>query len=568
MKTMKRILCAALSICLALCLCVNAGAEGVTFTPGTYTSIVDGRNGPVVIQMDFSETEILDVRVITHNETYLTGNVPLELYAKQVVEHQSVAVDIVAGATISSAAFLTAAYDCIKQAGANPQDLRSPIPTTDVAVDAETDVVVVGGGAAGLTAAVKAAEAGSKVILLEKLGFLGGTSSYSIEAFGATEDMTHKALGNAVTSDANAASLIASNPGHSEEALTILAQQNGVAADWLRSIGSPLSVAGGGVSAATSREYGKLGQVIIAGLENEAEKCGVDIRVNNAATELVMENGAVAGVKVKNDAGEYTIKAKAVILASGGFGADNEMVAQYQPSLKGYDHSCTVGATGDGHKMAVAVGAQLGNMEHVRVNFTYYTDGIRVYYMGCLPNTGAIIVNEAGKRFINDQGGYGVGMKVVEQGGSCWAIFDQSMIDGVADVREYGELGMYESAATIEELAAKIGVDAAGLAETVETYKGYVANGKDEEFGRGMLNLTFDEAPYYACKLTAHVQGTFGGIVTNTATEVTDANGAAIAGLYAAGECAYVGTNGANPMTVDIVFGGIAGENAAAYAAK
>jgi len=568
MKTMKRILCAALSICLALCLCVNAGAEGVTFVPGTYTSIVDGRNGPVVIQMDFSETEILDVRVITHNETYLTGNVPLELYAKQVVEHQSVAVDIVAGATISSAAFLTAAYDCIKQAGANPQDLRSPILTTDVAVDSETDVVVVGGGAAGLTAAVKAAEAGSKVILLEKLGFLGGTSSYSIEAFGATEDMTHKALGNAVTSDANAASLIASNPGHSEEALTILAQQNGVAADWLRSIGSPLSVAGGGVSAATSREYGKLGQVIIAGLENEAEKCGVDIRVNNAATELVMENGAVAGVKVKNDAGEYTIKAKAVILASGGFGADNEMVAQYQPSLKGYDHSCTVGATGDGHKMAVAVGAQLGNMEHVRVNFTYYTDGLRVYYMGCLPNTGAIIVNEAGKRFINDQGGYGVGMKVVEQGGSCWAIFDQSMIDGVADVREYGELGMYESAATIEELAAKIGVDAAGLTETIEAYKGYVANGKDEEFGRGMLNLTFDEAPYYACKLTAHVQGTFGGIVTNTATEVTDANGAAIAGLYAAGECAYVGTNGANPMTVDIVFGGIAGENAAAYAAK
>ena len=307
---------------------------------------------------------------------------------------------------------------------------------------------------------------------------------------GATEDMTHKALGNAVTSDAN------------------------------------------------------------------------------AATELVMENGAVAGVKVKNDAGEYTIKAKAVILASGGFGADNEMVAQYQPSLKGYNHSCTVGAKGDGHKMAVAVGAQLGNMEHVRVNFTYATDGVRVYYMGCLPNTGAIVVNEAGKRFVNDQGGYGVGMKVVEQGGSCWAIFDQSMIDGMADVREYYEMGLYESAATIEELAAKIGVDAAGLTETVETYKGYVANGKDEEFNRAMLNLTFDEAPYYACKLTAHVQGTFGGIVTNTATEVTDANGAAIPGLYAAGECAYVGTNGANPMTVDVVFGGIAGENAAAYVAK
>ena len=95
MKTMKRILCAALSICLALCLCVNAGAEGVTFVPGTYTSIVDGRNGPIVMQMDATETEITDVRVITHNETYLTGNVPLEIYPAQVVANQSVAVDIV-----------------------------------------------------------------------------------------------------------------------------------------------------------------------------------------------------------------------------------------------------------------------------------------------------------------------------------------------------------------------------------------------------------------------------------------------------------------------------------------
>ena len=565
MKTLKHILYAAL--CLSL-LFSCAAADGVSFTPGTYTSIAEGRNGPVVLQMDFSEDAILDVRVVTHNETYLTGNVPMELYPAQIVEHQSVAVDIVAGATISSAAFLEAAYDCIKQAGANPQDLRSPIPTDQVAVDAETDVVVVGGGAAGMTAAVKAAQAGSSVILLEKLDFLGGTSAYSIEAFGATEDLTHKALGNAVTSDANAASLIAANPGHSEEALTILAQQNGVAADWLRSIGAPLSVAGGAVFVATSRESGKLGQVIVAALQNEVEKNGVDIRVGNAATELVMENGAVAGVKVKNDAGEYTIRSKAVILASGGFGADNEMVAQYQPSLKGYNFSCSVGAKGDGHRMAAAVGAQLGNMEHVRVNFTYYTDGVRVYYMGCLPNTGAIVVNADGKRFVNDQGGYGVGMKVVEQGGTCWAIFDQSMIDSIADVREYGKLGMYECADTLEALAGKIGVDAAGLAGTVEAYRGYVTNGKDEEFGRAMLNLTFDEAPYYACKLTAHVQGTFGGIVTNTATEVTDADGAAIPGLYAAGECAYVGTNGANPMTVDVVFGGIAGENAAAYAAK
>jgi len=563
---MKRIICLTLAALMLLTLCASAESATPAFTAGTYTAISQGRGGPIVIQMDFSDSAIEDIRVIAHNETYNVGDVPLERYPAEIVENQSIAVDMVAGATISSVAFLNAVRDCIAQAGGDVEALKTPIPTDAVAEDGAADVVVVGGGAAGMTAAVKAAEAGRKVVLLEKLDFLGGTSAFSIEAFGATEDITHNVLGKQVTNDANYDSYCAANPNGEPDAFRILADQNGVAADWLRSIGAPMTVAAGGTFVATSREVGKMGQSITAALMAEVYKAGVDVRIGDAATELITRDGAICGVKVKNDAGEYTLEAPAVVLATGGFGANNAMVAECQPSLKGYANSCTIGASGDGQNMAVAVGGQLGNMQHIRVNFTYYTDGIRVYYMGCLPNTGAIVVNQAGKRFVNDQGGYGVGMQVVEQGGVAWAIFDQSLIDSVQDVREYGALGMYESADTIEALAEKIGVDAAGLAETIETYKGYVAAGKDEEFGRAMLNLTFDEPPYYACKLTCHVQGTFGGIVTNPACEVTDADGNAIPGLFAAGECAYVGTNGANPMSVNIVFGTIAGENAAAYA--
>jgi fumarate reductase flavoprotein subunit len=282
---------------------------------------------------------------------------------------------------------------------------------------------------------------------------------------------------------------------------------------------------------------------------------------------LVAEGGAVTGVKVQNPNGTYTITAKSVVIASGGFAANNEMVSQYKPHLKGYGFSSSPGATGDGHRMAEAVGAQLNEMDYIRVNFTYHNKNGIVYYTGSLANTGGVFVNNNGVRVVNEGGGYGVGPTVAEQhNGQGWMIFDRSIIDSVQDVREYYELGIYESAPTLEELADKIGVNKANLVKTIDTYKGYVANGRDPEFNRALLTMTFDEPPYYACKFTCHVQGTFGGISTNTGTQALRADGSVIPNLYAIGEVASEGTYGANPMAVNITFGRIAGENAAANA--
>jgi fumarate reductase flavoprotein subunit len=315
----------------------------------------------------------------------------------------------------------------------------------------------------------------------------------------------------------------------------------------------------------SSREAGKLGNEIVSALIAEAKKQGVDCRVKTKALNLVMENGALAGVRVKGPTGEYTIKAKAVVIATGGFAANNDMVSKFVPALKGYKFSSSAGATGDGHTMAEAVGAKLRDMDYIRVNFTYYTDGTRVFYMGSLPNTGAIFVNNDGKRFINDQAGYGAGKAVVDQGGTGWMIFDQSIVDSIQDVREYYKQGLFQSAPTIKELAEKIGVNKENLSATIERYVGFVAAGADKDFGRKMLNMKFDEPPFYACKMTCHVQGTFGGIVTDTDARALTPEGAVIPGLYAAGECASVGTYGANPAATNIVFGSIAGKNAANF---
>lgn len=536
------------------------------YKAGTYTAIGEGRNGPIVVQTTFSNDAITAVKVVSQNETYHVGDIPINTYPGLIVKNQSLAVDVISGATISSGAMMSAVRQSVKDAGADPSKLNTPI-VADVkpATDTTADVVVVGGGASGMTAAATAASAGKKVILVEKLSFLGGTSAYSIESFGAAESSVHKAIGIKATADDMYANYVKSNPKGIPQAFDVLAHKNGEAANWLWSIGAPLTVTNSGFSVTASREAGKMGQIITSALIDEVKKNKVDSRVNTKATELVMEGGAVAGVKVKGPTGEYTIKAKSVIIATGGFAANNEMVSKYMPELKGYKNSSSKGATGDGQLMANAVGAQLRDMDNIRVNFTYYTDGMRVFYMGSLPNTGAIFVNNDGKRFVNDQAGYGVGKAVVDQGGTGWMIFDQSLVDSIQDVREYYDMGIFKSAPTIEELADKIGVNKTNLTATVERYVGFVKKGVDEDFGRKMLNLTFDEAPYYAVKMTCHVQGTFGGIATDTDSQVLTTNGAIIPGLYAAGECASVGTYGANPMAVNVVFGRIAGQNAAAY---
>lgn len=405
--------------------------------------------------------------------------------------------------------------------------------------------------------------------MLEKNGVVGGTSNLTIEGYGSVGDKTHSALGSPLDAKTQADNLAATyGESGSAEALTVFAEDCGPQADWLRSIGAVMGTAASQASVAPAREYGRLGVCVMAALESEARKVGVQILTNTPAVSVEADGEGGYSVGVSSVEGDQLIACKAVVIAAGGYAASKDMLAKYHPGYEALDSSCGCGSTGDGIVMAESLGAGLADTDYVRVNFTYSNapNGY-FYYVGSLFNEGAIFVDSSGKRIVNDQSAYGIGPKLMElTGGSGWAVFDDSICQSGGDVRWLKSLGLFTEADSIEELAEKCGIDAAGLAATVEKYRGYVVDGEDPEFGRAMLNMSFDEPPFHACPTMCRAQGTFGGIACSVAAEVLDEEGAVIPGLYAAGENAAIGTYGANPASVNVVFGSIAGTNAAAYA--
>ena len=296
----------------------------------------------------------------------------------------------------------------------------------------------------------------------------------------------------------------------------------------------------------------------------------VDLRINTAATELVVTDGKVTGVKVTSEHGDYTINAKAVILASGGFGADLERVAAYQPSLEGFVTTNSTGITGDGIDMAVAIGAATVDMEQIQIHPSVYTATSALITEG-IRGDGAILVNQGGKRFVNELETRDVvsAAELAQEGGYAWTVVDQKMMDASSTYNGYYTKGFAVKGETVAELAAAMGTDAAVLEETLNTWNAAVAAQKDEEFGRMSFANPLDTAPYYAVKVAPGIHHTMGGVKINTAAEVLTEAGEAIPGLYAAGEVTG-GVHGANRLGGNavcdiIVYGRIAAQSAAEY---
>ena len=278
--------------------------------------------------------------------------------------------------------------------------------------------------------------------------------------------------------------------------------------------------------------------------------------------------GIVATGKTGNT---VTVSADAVILATGGFGANLEMVASYQPSLEGFMTTNAAGLQGQGIKMAEAVGAATVNMDQIQIHPTVQYNSAALITEG-LRGDGAILVNAEGKRFIDEVGTRDVvsAAEIAQTGSYSWLIVDQRMLDASATIAGYVKKGFTFFGATYEELAAAIGVDAAAFAETMNNWNSYVAAQNDPDFGRVSFANPLDTAPYYAIKVTAGIHHTMGGVQINTETQVLNTEGAAIPGLYAAGEVTggVHGANrlGGNAVSDFVVFGRIAGEQAAQLA--
>ena len=312
-----------------------------------------------------------------------------------------------------------------------------------------------------------------------------------------------------------------------------------------------------------------IGRQAIDRLSAEGKKLGVDYRLENRATSILTENGKITGVAVFTKDGDYTISCSSVVVATGGYAYCDELITRYIPQWNGYPRRSSPALTGDGHLMAEAVGAAFRDMEVIKGNcFMHIDDEGNVVYLGSLNNAGAILVNYEGWRFAAEDNHYLAGVTMRAQtAGEGFFIFGQSAVDANTDLSNYIAKGYAVSAASINELAEKTGIYPPQLESTIEKYITMCKNGKDTDFNRGKLTNCFENEPaYYAIKMTAALQGTFGGISTDTEAQVLTQEGTPIPGLYAAGECAGDGLRGLNPMTTNIVFGGIAGTNAANYA--
>ncbi len=604
------------SILLALLMLTGmiAGASAETFTGE------DAGIGPITVSITVEAGKITDAVVTGEKETAGIGLPPIEdgTYAKAIVDGQGAELDVISGVTVTTNAVNAALKKALVAAG---------LATAEVVTvqDETADIVIIGAGGAGMSAALQASDLGVKnIIVLEKTGSTGGNTSRATGGMNAAKTVAQdgnewkdattaaveKTIAGAKANYPELADLTAkveeqfnaykANPvGYFDSpelfALDTMVGGKGInnldlvmtmvnnsaeAIDWLATKDSHLVSVGSFGGASVMRIHRALtaegkttpvGAYLVKTLTAAVEADeNVDLRINSAATELVVTDGKVTGVKVTSEHGDYTITAKAVILASGGFGADLERVAKYQPSLEGFVTTNSTGITGDGIDMAVAIGAATVDMEQIQIHPSVYTATSALITEG-IRGDGAILVNQGGKRFVNELETRDVvsAAELAQEGGYAWTIVDQKMMDASSTYNGYYTKGYAVKGETVEELAAAMGTDAATLKATLDTWNAAVAAQKDEEFGRMSFANALDTAPYYAVMVAPGIHHTMGGVKINTAAEVLTEAGEAIPGLYAAGEVTG-GVHGANRLggnaVADIVvYGRIAAKSAAEY---
>ncbi len=545
------------------------------YTAGTYTATGKGNNGDITVAVTFTDDAIASVEITSHSETPGISDPALENIPAQIVELQSAEVDLVSGATNSSKGLISAVKSCIEQAGGDPNaaPLSSGQTETSVPENAECDIVVVGGGGAGMTAAITAAEGGSHVILVEKLGTLGSGDTIKISSyFRVAGSQVQKDLGieDADEADDYYNKVLSETPNIDKDVLRILADEGGPTADWLVSLGLDFGkVTKSDTTRLTLSDGSAPGPKIVEALWGELDRLEVDYRLNTRAVEILMEDGAAVGVRVETTDGSYDIRAKAVILATGGYGNNQEMIETYIPEWAGSPSTGSPALTGDGQIMAEKVGAKLISMNVVKTNpVCLETEDGNFSLIGALPYS--ILVNHSGERFVNeDLSSTTVKAEAVvqQEGREAFILFDQQAVDSIANIRNYVGRGYFVQADSLEELASLIGVDAASLTATVQAYQESYDAGTPDEFGRA-LNYRLDQAPYYAARVTASIQNTGGGMAVDTYGRVLNTQDEIMPGLYAAGHgaahCGEGNTLDAGMASLSIIFGKVVAQTAMA----
>ena len=505
-----------LFVALTMLLCLIPAAFAATFNAGTYTASANGMNGAVTVEVTFSDSAITDVKVTEQAETPAIASGALEQIPADIVAHQTLAVDTVTGATITSKAILAAVEDCVKQAGADPDTLRTPVEKNTADVAAENTYYT------------------------QSIG-LEPNSEVWLEEWKASSDSDIGVLGK--------------DPGYpTYERVSNYFTQVGETINWLEDEGvahwvtypffphGRYQVPDYVIDSETGAADPEGGYMLIDHMVDWLKNHDADLRLSTTGTKLLTNDaGDVIGATVQDASGSYDVYAsRGVVLATGGFAASEPMMREYLPQFADWIDLTTAGAgdTGDGMQMALDVGGVFYNDPYVITLGSTSRNGSIAGFCMSVNLWGRMVVNSKAQRFFNE--GYMPYQATVAlsrtEDGIAWALGDSkfagaALLDAAVDGTEVVK------ADTIEELAALMGVDADTLVKSVETYNTACATGNDTEFGKDASNLTaIDAAPYYAVRIYVCTGGTIAGVKTNLDFQVLREDGSVINGLYAGGE--------------------------------
>ena len=542
---------------------------------------VDGHNGPISVKVSVDHSHIESIEYYNHQETLEVVQQAAETMIDAIIANQSLAVDVASGATVTCQAILKGCENALIQLGFHRNQLYQNNDNEYDEIrpsEKQYDVIIVGAGGAGLSAAVMAAREGASVAVLEKMSEPGGNTVRATAMYNCVDDKLQHPLG--IYDSEEDFYNETYNGGYQKakpELVRILTSQADEGKLFLEELGlqfdTVIDNCLGGKIARGHYSLAHNGTDYVQVLWQACNDLGVDFYLNTKANELIMAQDSVIGVEAyrKGETIEFYAN-NGVVLASGGFGQNVEMRMYYNRNLTG-ELLCSnaPGATGDGIIMASKIGASLINMEYIELYpmGDSYDGGLR----NSIPNVinKGILVNQQGQRFVREDGARDVlSQAILDQKGSyAYSIVDDDF-EIFADDRSYLQglvlMGYVEKANSIDELAQLIDIDADILINTIDQYNQSVAL-KSDCLGRETLINAIDKPPFYANMKKPTIHHTLGGIEINEMAQVLNQDKQPINGLFAAGEVTG-GIHGANRLGGNsfpdmIVFGRIAGKNAA-----
>lgn len=585
----KKTLLSAAAMLVAGTLSASLMAAPVT-TEGTGV----GKHGDITVAVTFDNGKIQDIKVVKTAENPILAQKVFTELKDEIVAQNSTELDMISGATFSSKGLVDAVNDAAKKAGvtlgkADKKALKKV--ARDLPKTSNYDVVVVGAGGAGFSAAITAKAAGANVVLLEKMPAVGGNSLISGAEMNVAKNWVQPKLGiNDDSPELHATDTFKGGDGKGDmKVINVMTHQALDAAKWCRDYlgvqfeDDNLFFFGGHSRKRALIPVGHTGTEFIAKFQAKADELGIPVITNMKAEELIKDkDGRVVGVKATMDGAEYTFNAKGgVVLATGGFGANPEMVKKYNPKIdERFKTTDAPGTTGEALYMAERAGAELVNMGYIQTYPICDPISGAIELIADARFDGAIMLNQEGKRFVEELQRRDVLSEAIlnQTGRYCWVLWNDNIgkISNTvkAHANEYEAFTKQGIMATCDDLKCiadftKIPFDQ--LQATVKRVTDMAGKGNDKDFKHRAGLMDMSQGKYYVIKAVPSTHHTMGGVRINEKAEALTADGKVIPGLWAAGEVTGVthGTNrlGGNAYTDIIVFGRIAGE-AAAQAAK